>query len=272
MKKQKTTQTKTNDKKQNATTAEGSAKTSKSEEHNNTTMAGAALPMGPYLGSKSLDKEICDFFLRSEKREKNSFETAYEQGDDIRGMIALIEGKKYAPLKRRPNNGSPYAILCGHVECHMGEKQMRRYVLFADTVDAIKKAGYEAPTLGLTYYVEAARLKSVESIIETLKQVAKDDLSVRELIGIVDQIMPSKMKAKGGSGDETEGETGGEDGGSRDPSDWKKSLAQIIGATIAKLAPIAQEMADKKATLDKETAASLRKLQEKIQEILRRVA
>ena len=227
-------------------------------------------PKVPYLGSKALDKEIAQFCQRSNKRQKNSFETAYEQGADIRMMISLIEGTKYKHLKRRPNNGSPYEILCGHADCQMGEKQMRRYVLFADTVDAIKKAGYEAPVLGLTHYIEAARLKSVESIVETLNQVVKDDLSVRELIGIVDQIMPPKKKTKGGSGDETEGETGGEDGGSRDLSDWKKSLAQIIGATIAQLAPIAQEMADKKAKLDKETEASLRKLQEKIQEILGR--
>ena len=268
MKTKKKTGTETSSK--NATTTEASAKTSKSEEQNDTKKAGTAPSKGAYLGSKSLDKEISEFCRRSEKRQKNSFEMAYQQGDDIREMIALIEGKKYAHLKRRPNNGSPYAILCGHVECHMGEKQMRRYVLFADTVDALRTAKFEPPILGLTYYVESARLKSVESIVETLNQVVKDDLSVRELIGIVDQIMPPKKKTKGGSGDETEGETGGEDGGSRDLSDWKKSLAQIIGATIAQLAPIAQEMADKKAKLDKETEASLRKLQEKIQEILGR--
>lgn len=231
-----------------------------------------AKAMGPYMGCKSLDKVIAEFCLRTEKRQKNSYGMSYDQGDDIRKMIALIEGKKYAHLKRRPNKADPYSVLAGHPKCSLGMKQMRRYVLFADTVDAIKKAGYEAPVLGLTHYIEAARLKSVESIVETLNQVVKDDLSVRELIGIVDQIMPPKKKTKGGSGDETEGETGGEDGGSQDPSDWKKSLAQIIGATIAKLAPIAQEMADKKAKLDKETADSLRKLQEKIEDILRRVA
>ena len=234
------------------------------------TSKSAGKTKGPYLGSSALDKAIVEFCHRSERRQKNSYGMSYDQGDDIRKMIALIEGKKYAHLKRRPNNADPYAVLAGHPECSLGMKQMRRYVLFADTVDAIKKAGYEVPVLGLTYYVEALRLKSVESIIETLNQVVKDDLSVRELIGIVDQIMPPKKKTKGGSGDETEGETGGEDGGSRDLSDWKKSLAQIIGATIAQLAPIAQEMADKKAKLDKETEASLRKLQEKIQEILGR--
>ena len=236
------------------------------------TSKSAAKNSEAYLGSPSLDREIAAFCRRSEKREKNSYQMAYEQGDDIRRMVLLLEGNQYRHLKRRPNGGDPFATLCGHPESRMGAKQMRRYVLFADTVDAIEKAGYEAPILGLTYYVEAARLKSVESICETLTQVAKDDLSVRELIGIVDQIMPPKKKAKDGSGDETGGEPGGEDEGSQNPSDWKKSLAQIIGATIAKLAPIAQEMADQKAKLDKETAASLRKLQEKIQEILRRVA
>ena len=145
---------------------------------------------------------------------------------------------------------------------------MRRYVLFADTVDALRKAGYEAPLLSLTYYVEASRLKSTESMIETLNQVARDDLSVRELIAIVDQIMPPKRKAKGG--DEGTSESGGGMDGDGEPSDWKKSLAQIIGTTLTKLAPIAQEMADKKVILDKETEASLRKLQEKIQEILGR--
>ena len=149
---------------------------------------------------------------------------------------------------------------------------MRRYVLFADTVDAIRAAKYEAPILGLTCYVEAARLKSVESIIETLNQVVKDDLSVRELIGIVDQIMPPKKKAKGGSDEDSDGDVDGVTGGDGEVIDWKNSLEKIIGETIARLAPIAQEMSDKKATLDKETAASLRKLQEKIQEILRRVA
>jgi hypothetical protein len=272
MKKQKTTQTKTNDKKQNATTAEGSAKTSKSEEHNNTTKTGAALPMGPYLGSKSLDKEIRDFCRRSDMREKNSYQMAYEQGDDIRRMVLLLEGNQYRHLKRRPNGGDPYATLCGHPESRMGAKQMRRYVLFADTVDAIRAAKYEAPILGLTYYVEAARLKSVESIIETLNQVVKDDLSVRELIGIVDQIMPPKKKAMVGSSEDSDGDENDGTDGIGKTNDWKNSLEKIIGETIARLAPIAQEMSDKKATLDKETADSLRKLQEKIQEILRRVA
>jgi hypothetical protein len=41
---------------------------------------------------------------------------------------------------------------------------MRRYVLFADHCGRHPRAKYEAPILGLTYYVEAARLKSVESI------------------------------------------------------------------------------------------------------------
>ena len=271
MKKQKTTQTKTTGKKQNAT-IEASAKTSKSEEHNNTTKTGAALPMGPYLGSKSLDKEIRDFCRRSDMREKNSYQMAYEQGDDIRRMVLLLEGNQYRHLKRRPNGGDPYATLCGHPESRMGAKQMRRYVLFADTVDAIRAAKYEAPILGLTYYVEAARLKSVESIIETLNQVVKDDLSVRELIGIVDQIMPPKKKAKGGSDEDSDGDVDGVTGGDGEVIDWKNSLEKIIGETIARLAPIAKEMSDKKATLDKETAVSLRKLQEKIQEILRRVA
>ena len=236
------------------------------------TSKSAAKNKKAYLGSPTLDKEICDFFRRSEKREKNSFETAYEQGNDIRGMIALIEGKKYAHLKRRPNNSDPYGVLAGHPECSLGMRQMRRYVLFADTVDAIRAAKYEAPILGLTCYVEAARLKSVESIIETLNQVVKDDLSVRELIGIVDQIMPPKKKAKGGSDEDSDGDMDGVTGGDGEVIDWKNSLEKIIGETIARLAPIAQEMSDKKATLDKETAASLRKLQEKIQEILRRVA
>ena len=225
-------------------------------------------PKGPYLGSKSLDKEIADFCQRSNKRQKNSFETAYEQGADIRGMISLIEGTKYKHLKRRPNNGSPYEILCGHADCQMGEKQMRRYVLFADTVDSIRAAKYEPALLGITYYVEAARLKSVESIIETLNQVVKDDLSVRELIAIVDQIMPPNKKAKVAS----EGceETGDEGEVDQEPTDWKKSLGQIIGTMLTKLAPIAQVMAEQKAKLDKETADSLRKLEVKIQELLRR--
>ena len=238
--------------------AEAVAGTSKSEDK----------PAGPYLGSPSLDKEISDFCQRSNKRQKNSFEAGYDQGADIRRMISLIEGTKYKHLKRRPNNGSPYEILCGHADCRMGEKQMRRYVLFADTVDSIRAAKYEPIVLGLTYYVEAARLKSVESIIETLNQVVKDDLSVRELIAIVDQIMPPKKKAKGGVNDEAE--TGGDDGDTQEPSDWKKSLGQIIGTMLTKLAPIAQVMAEQKAKLDKETAKSLRKLEEKIQDILRR--
>ena len=221
-----------------------------------------------YLGCKSLDKEIAEFCRRSEKRQKNSFGMSYDQGDDIRKMIALIEGKKYAHLKRRPNNADPYAVLAGHPECLLGMKQMRRYVLFADTVDAIKKAGYEAPILGLTYYVEASRLKSTESICETLNQVVKDDLSVRELIGIVDQIMPSKKKATGG--DEESPKPGGDEKNNQESSGWKKSLEEFVGQALAQLAPIAQEMADKKAALDKETAASLRKLQEKIQDILRK--
>ena len=225
-------------------------------------------PKVPYLGSKALDKEISEFCQRSNKRQKNSFETAYEQGADIRRMISLIEGTKYKHLKRRPNNGSPYEILCGHADCRMGEKQMRRYVLFADTVDAIRSAKYEPPILGLTYYVESARLKSVESIVETLNQVVKDDLSVRELIAIVDQIMPPKRRAMGAS--EGSEETGEEGEANQEPADWKKSLAQIVGMTLAKLAPIAQVMADQKAKLDKETADSLRKLGEKIQDILRR--
>ena len=253
------------------TNAKGSISSSKTGTSAGTSKS-TAKAKGPYLGSKALDKEIAAFCRRSEKREKNSFETAYEQGADIRRMISLLEGSKYRHLKRRPNGGDPYVTLCGHPDSQMGTKQMRRYVLFADTVDAIKKAGYEMPILGLTYYVEAARLKSVESICETLTQVAKDDLSVRELIGIVDQIMPPKKKAKGGSGEDSDGDADDAMGGDGEVFDWKKSLAQIIGATIAKLAPIAQEMADKKAKLDKETAASLRKLQEKIEDILRRVA
>lgn len=247
---------------------EASAKTSKSEELKNTTEVGKATPKKPYLGSPSLDKEIAAFCRRSEKRQKNSFGMSYDQGDDIRKMIALIEGKKYAHLKRRPNNTDPYSVLAGHPDGSLGAKQMRRYVLFTDTVDALRKAGYEAPLLSLTYYVEASRLKSTESMIETLNQVARDDLSVRELIAIVDQIMPPKRKAK--DGDEGTSESGGGMDGDGEPSDWKKSLAQIIGTTLTKLGPIAQEMADKKAKLDKETEASLRKLQEKIQEILGR--
>lgn len=272
MKKQKTTGNETSKKTQRNATTEASAKTSKSEELKNATKAGKASPMGPYLGCKSLDKVITDFCRRSEKRQKNSFGMSYDQGDDIRKMIALIEGKKYAHLKRRPNNADPYAVLAGHPDGVLGMKQMRRYVLFADTVDAIKKAGYKAPILGLTYYVEATRLKSVESIIETLNQVVKDDLSVRELIAIVDQIMPPKKKIKGGSDDNPDGDSDGVTDGTGETDDWKNSLEKIIGETIARLAPIAKEMSDKKATLDKETAVSLRKLQEKIQEILRRVA
>lgn len=249
-------------------------KTSKKNKNSNPTKAGAetlkssGITKAPYLGSKALDKEISEFCQRNDKRQKNSFGMSYDQGDDIRKMIALIEGKKYAHLKRRPNNADPYAVLAGHPECFLGMKQMRRYVLFSDTVDALRKAGYEAPLLSLTYYVEASRLKSTESMIETLNQVARDDLSVRELIAIVDQIMPPKKKVKGG--DEESSESGGDMDGDGEPSDWKKSLAQIIGMTLTKLAPIAQEMADKKAKLDKETEASLRKLQEQIQDILRR--
>lgn len=268
MKKQKTTVNENSKKCQNSANTDVAAKTSKSEELKNTAEAAKATPKGPYLGSPGLDKAIAEFCRRSNKRQKNSFDTAYEQGDDIRKMIALIEGKKYAHLKRRPNNSDPYGVLAGHPECVLGMKQMRRYVLFADTVDAIKKAGYEAPILGLTYYVEVSRLKSTESICETLNQVVKDDLSVRELIAIVDQIMPPKKKAKGGVNDEAE--TGGDDGDTQEPSDWKKSLGQIIGMTLAKLAPIVQVMADQKAKLDEETAKSLRKLEEKIQDILRR--
>ncbi len=264
----KTTRNGTSRKNKNNATTEATAKTPKSEELKSTTEAGKATPKGPYLGNPSLDKEISLFCQRSEKRQKNSFGVSYDQGDDIRSMISLIEGKNYAHLKRRPNNADPFEILAEHPESSLGTKQMRRYVLFADTVDAIKKAGYEAPILGLTYYIEASRLKSTESICETLNQVVKDDLSVRELIGIVDQIMPPKKRAKGG--DEESSESGGDVGGDNDSSDWKKSLAQIVGMTLTKLAPIAQEMADKKAKLDKETEASLRKLQEKIQEILGR--
>ena len=266
MKKQKNTGNKTSRK--NSANTEASAKTSKSEELKNTTGAGKATPKGPYLGSPGLDKAISEFCHRSERRQNNSFGMSYDQGDDIRKMIALIEGKKYAHLKRRPNNADPFEILARHPESSLGTKQMRRYVLFADTVDAIKKAGYEAPILGLTYYVEASRLKSTESICETLNQVVRDDLSVRELIAIVDQIMPPKRNSKG-----DEGETSTNDGnGEREnnPTDWKKSLAQIVGMTLTKLAPIAQEMADKNAKLDKETANSLRKLGEKIADILRR--
>ena len=236
-----------------------SAETSKSAAKNNE----------PYLGSKSLDKEIAEFCQRSEKRQKNSFNMAYEQGDDIRRMILLLEGNKYRHLKRRPNNADPYGILCGHPECRvMGEKQMRRYVLFADTVDAIRRAGYEAPLLSLTYYVEGARLKSIESIMETLNQVVRDDLSVRELIEIVDQIMPPKRKAKGDEGETSE--TTGDGGSENEPVDWKTALEEFVGRAMALIAPIAQGMADQKAKLDKETANSLRKLQEKIQEILGR--
>lgn len=270
MKNQKTTGNETSKKTQSNATTEASAKTSKSEEQKNATKASKASPMGPYMGCKSLDKEIAEFCQRTEKRQKNSFGMSYDQGDDIRKMIALIEGKKYAHLKRRPNNSDPYGILAGHPENILGAKQLRRYVLFADTVDAIKKAGYEAPILGLTYYVEASRLKSTESICETLGQVVKDDLSVRELIAIVDQIMPPKKKAAGGDEEIRKPDSVGKN--NQESSDWKNSLEKIIGETIARLAPIAQEIADKKAALDKETAASLRKLQEKIQEILGRVA
>ena len=249
-------------------TTEASAKTSKSEELKTTTEAGKATPKGAYLGSPSLDREISLFCQRSEKRQKNSFGVSYDQGDDIRKMISLIEGKKYAHLKRRPNNADPFEILAEHPESSLGTKQMRRYVLFADTVDAIKKAGYETPILGLTYYVEGARLKSVESIVETLNQVVKDDLSVRELIEIVDQIMPPNKKAKGAS----EGceETGVEGEVDQEPTDWKISLGLIIGTMLTKLAPIAQVMAEQNAKLDKETVDSLRKLEVKIQELLRR--
>ena len=235
-----------------------SAETSKSAAKNNE----------PYLGSKSLDKEIAEFCRRSERRQKNSFGMSYDQGDDIRKMIALIEGKKYAHLKRRPNNTDPYSVLAGHPDGSLGTKQMRRYVLFADTVDALRKAGYEAPLLSLTYYVEAARLKSAESMIETLNQVVRDDLSVRELIEIVDQIMPPKRKAKGDEGETSE--TTGDGASENEPVDWKTALEEFVGRAMALIAPIAQEMADQKAKLDKETANSLRKLQEKIQEILGR--
>ena len=235
-----------------------SAVTSKSAAKNNK----------PYLGSPSLDKTIAEFCRRSNKRQKNSFETAYEQGDDIRKMIALIEGKKYRHLKRRPNNTDPYSVLAGHPDGSLGTKQMRRYVLFSDTVDALRKAGYEAPLLSLTYYVEAARLKSAESMIETLNQVVRDDLSVRELIEIVDQIMPPKRKAKGNEGETSE--TTGDGGSENEPLDWQTALGEFVGKAIAQIAPIAQAMTNQKAKLDKETADSLRKLQEKIQDILRR--
>ena len=268
MKNQKTTGNETSKKTQSNATTEASAKTSKSEEQKNATKAGKASPMGSYMGCKSLDKEIVDFCRRSEKRQKNSFGMSYDQGDDIRKMIALIEGKKYAHLKRRPNNSDPYGILAGHPENFLGTKQLRRYVLFADTVDAIRAAKYEAPILGLTYYVEAARLKSVESIIETLNQVVKDDLSVRELIGIVDQIMPPKKKASGG--DEESRKPGGAGNNSQEPSDWKKSLEEFVGHALAQLAPIAKDMTDQNAKLDEETAKSLKQLQAKIQDILRK--
>ena len=251
-------------------TTEATAKTSKSEELKTTTEAGKATPKGAYLGSPGLDKAIADFCRRSSKRQKNSFHMGYEEGDDLRKMISLVEGKKYAHLKRRPNNADPFEILARHPECFLGMKQMRRYVLFADTVDAIKKAGYEAPILGLTYYVEGARLKSVESIVETLNQVVKDDHSVRELIEIVDQIMPPKRKAKSDEGETSTNDGNG--GRENEPLDWKKSLEQFVGSALKDLAPIAQKMADKKAKLDKETANSLRKLGEKIQDILRRAA
>jgi hypothetical protein len=232
------------------------------------TSKSAGKTKGPYLGSPGLDKAIAEFCRRSNKRQKNSFEMAYEQGDDIRRMISLLEGNKYRHLKRRPNNSDPFEALCGHPECKIQAKQARRYVLFADTVDAIRAAKYEPAILGVSHYIEAARLKSVESIVETLSQVVKDDLSVRELIGIVDQIMPPKKKAKGG--DEESSKSGGDVSGDNDASDWKKLLAQIVGMTLTKLAPIAQMMDDQKAKLDKETADSLRKLGEKIQDILRR--
>jgi len=223
---------------------------------------------GPYLGSRSLAKELSGYCQRSNKRQKGVFQATYQEGKDILHLVDLLEGTKYKTLKRRPNNSDPYEIIAAYPECRVKARQLRRWVRFTETIDAIRGAGYEVPLLGVTFYSEVARLKSVESITETLRRVVNDDLSVRELIEIVDQIMPPKKKVKGG-GNGVAGEGGGN---GQEPSGWWASLGQVIGDTLTKLAKIEQAMACQKVKLDGETAKSLEKLKSKIQDLLRKAA
>ena len=219
-------------------------------------------PQSPYFFiEQNLDDKIKRYCRRSEKRRRGSFQSAYEEGRDINRLIVLLDRPDFKYLKKRPNGTDPFDYLAGHPDCRVGSRQLRRYNSFYLTVTAIRKAGYEPVLLGVSHYAEVAKLKSVEAIVTTLQQVVGQDLSVRELIAIVDQqVTPEKEKTANGSGA----------GGDQPPVDWKKALGKFIGAMNVRLAEIDKAMPKTNLRLDKETAKDLRDLQSALGNILKR--
>ena len=219
-------------------------------------------PVGPYMGDQVLDDEIAAFLRRSQNRQKGAFDTAMADGEDVHRLVGMIEGDKFKGLRRRPNSTSPFDIIAKHPDSTVGDKQLRRQEGFYLQVTRIREAGLVPPMLGVTHYAEVSVLKSLESMVATLRQAERDGLSVRELIDIVAQ-MPSEQKKAPRT------KQGRKDGKA---FFWQKELKAVVGVTTKRLAQIDEAMIKAKSVLLPEDAKNLRKVVTLINSILKRIS
>ena len=212
MKKQNTTETKTNRKNKNSTPAKANALTLKSQ---------------PVLGDKALDKEIAGYFQRSETRRKGSFNSSYEDGKELDRLIGIIEGDKYKGYCKRPNLSDPFLVVASHKDCKVGPKQLRRQWRFFKTVNAMKEVNIEPPVIGVTFYAEAtARIKPIKDVARVLRKCLDEDLSIRDLLALL-----------------------GEGKSSKSNRNWRDHLDSVLNKLITVLGEIEQEWRESKEPL-----------------------
>ena len=215
-------------------------------------------PTGPYLGNQALDDEIAEYLRRRATRCKGAFDSAYADAEDLDRLVKKLDDGEFKGIKRR-NGTDPYDIIAEYPDSDVGAKQLRRQHSFYKTVVRIRKAALTPPLLGVTHYAEVQKLKSVESIVKTLDQVVEQDLSVRQLIAIVDQ-MPDGAKKEPRTQKSAKNKC----------FSWLKELKTVVGTTTKRLAQIDEAMGKSKATLSPEDSKELKKLSDLINSILKR--
>jgi hypothetical protein len=233
-------------------------KTSKSEEV--VTVAKTALSAvspkeassaGYYLGDQKLDEAVGGFCRASRARAHGRFEALVQDAAELARLVCELDGGKFEGLKRA-NSTDPYNIVAGHDDCPVGAKQLRRLAEFHDTYEKIVALGQQPPQLGVTAYSVVSPISDIHVRLVLLRRVEQEGLCIRQLIDLVDELLPKEEKERG-------------------PFDWLKALQRVIGTTYTVMADVDAEMLRLHASLDAETAKHLSRLQEKIADILKRV-
>ena len=215
-------------------------------------------PTGAYLGNQALDDEIAGYLRRRATRCKGAFDGAFADAEDLDRLVKKLDAGEFKGIKRL-NGTDPYDIIAKYPDSEVGAKQLRRQHDFYKTVVRIRNAGLTPPLLGVTHYAEVQKLKSVESIVKTLDQVVEQDLSVRELIAIVDQMSDDAKK-----------EPRTKKPAKKKGFSWLQELKAVVGTASKRLAQIDEAMGKSKATLSPEDAKVVKKLADMINSILKR--